>query len=369
MASNISAISSMSDTGTALLSISALSGWTINYKGGSINKTFTLGSSETFRIVPVEVGYTYIITYTNGTNSVTSAIEITRVDKFYTASLMDFTYTGNYNYRSDGVLELLTSGTLTFINDYVLDFFCVGGGASGSPFLYYSNMTYYGQGGGGGYTTTKKNNIIEKNKSLTITIGAGGISETTYGRAGENTIVSYNGDTLCYANGAPKAPSMSTDTDADQGRAGDGGSGGAGAPWYKSDGSVGGSDGGNGEKGKGTRTYGGGVVKYGADGGNGQGTTTREFGESTGKLYAGGGGSPGVPQTGYTGGAGGEGGGGAGGTYAYSSSSTDSIGKNGTANTGGGGGGSTAYGSSWKHVAGGSGGSGIVCVRLYTGAQ
>ena len=100
------------------------------------------------------------------------------------------------------------------------------------------------------------------------------------------------------------------------------------------------------------------ALKGGSNGGNaaytwaesgrrgiGQGTTTREFGESTGDLYSGGGSGAerGNTTTIIAGGSGGGGTGGNGGA--------------GTANTGGGGGGSTAQSG------GGAGGSGIVIIR------
>lgn len=41
---------------------------------------------------------------------------------------LKFTYTGDYVVRDDGVVELLTSGTLVFLDPAVIDIFCVGGG-------------------------------------------------------------------------------------------------------------------------------------------------------------------------------------------------------------------------------------------------
>ena len=48
------------------------------------------------------------------------------------AAMPKFTYTGQYNQRDDGVVELLTSGTITFLNPAVIDIFCVGGGGGGA---------------------------------------------------------------------------------------------------------------------------------------------------------------------------------------------------------------------------------------------
>ena len=46
-------------------------------------------------------------------------------------SALNFTYTGKYNVREDGVVELLTSGTLIFLSPAVIDRFMVGGGGAG----------------------------------------------------------------------------------------------------------------------------------------------------------------------------------------------------------------------------------------------
>ena len=61
---------------------------------------------------------------------------------------MKFTYTGDYVVRKDGVVELLTSGTLVFINPAVIDLFMVGGGGSGYSLI--SARKWAGPGGGGG---------------------------------------------------------------------------------------------------------------------------------------------------------------------------------------------------------------------------
>ena len=63
---------------------------------------------------------------------------------------LNFTYTGNYNVRDDGVVELLTSGTIAFLNPAVIDIFCVGGGAGGGGGVL-SGVNSAGGGGGGGY--------------------------------------------------------------------------------------------------------------------------------------------------------------------------------------------------------------------------
>lgn len=87
---------------------------------------------------------------------------------------LKFTYTGDYVVRDDGVVELLMSGTLTFLNPAVIDRFMVGGGSSGvNPKT--SGTDYGGMGGGaGGYTRTDKKVRVNANEAIQIVIGAGG---------------------------------------------------------------------------------------------------------------------------------------------------------------------------------------------------
>ena len=106
----------------------------------------------------------------------------------------------------------------------------------------------------------------------------------------------------------------------------------------------GGSNGGNGDPQNAANI---GIDHWGSPG-KGQGTTTREFGESTGTLYAGGGGAGGNGSAQAKGGSGG------GGNGAWNGNPQTS----GAANTGGGGGG-MYYGLT--NV--GKGGSGIVVIR------
>ena len=108
----------------------------------------------------------------------------------------------------------------------------------------------------------------------------------------------------------------------------------------------GGSNGGNGDPQNAANI---GIDHWGSPG-KGQGTTTREFGESTGTLYAGGGGAGGNGSAQAKGGSGG------GGNGAYSGTNAQPT--SGEANTGGGGGG-MYYGLT--NV--GKGGSGIAVIR------
>lgn len=254
-----------------------------------------------------------------------------------------FTYTGDYKLIDDGDknwrIKFLTSGTLMFQNignaKGGIDVFCVGGGGSGG----YSEKTSYGAaGGGGGYTTTVKGISVDKDTPYKITIGAGGAAATT--AKDGNPTSAFN----VIANGGK---GVGTVSDKQKGGAG-GSGGGSSARWGK--GAAGGSNGSNGGNQSSSAN------NWIAYGGSGQGTTTREFGEATGDLYAGGGGGGGGgDDDGIAGGAGGAGGGGKGSAYA------GGAGTSGSANTGGGGGGN---GGGWAGSSyGGSGGSGIVVIR------
>lgn len=261
---------------------------------------------------------------------------------------LKFTYTGDYVVRKDGVVELLTSGTIVFLEPKVIDVFMVGGGGAGDGSSTRTNSTNaykIGGGGGGGYTRTSKR--ISVQGSYQIVIGAGG-------SMGVNGGATLFGDKLSVNGGISgrDLPGTSSSTIGGHG----GGSGGGGGVNYNSDYGTGGYDGSNGEHG------------YPTDrsGGQGQNFTTREFGEPAGKLYAGGGGggramfsaTPIISN-------GGSGGGGSGG-FGWDDNIVVQAPAAGIANTGGGGGGGViAYNPQVAATAGNgaSGGSGIVCFR------
>lgn len=223
----------------------------------------------------------------------------------------DFTWTGGdgtYQVLDDGDknwrIKFLSSGTFTPLKDMVIDAFLVGAGGGGYKAI------FYGNGGGGGYTKTVKSIILTANTAYSIVIGAGGsayVDKDHHGTSG--------GDTSAFSETAAGGKA---------GTSGKGGNGGSGGGSYNSSNEVGYAGGSDGSNGGGT------------DGGTGQGTTTREFGEADGDLYAGGGGGH------YSGslGVGGAGGGG-------------NAKESGVANTGGGAG------------SGGEGGSGIVIIRKH----
>ena len=260
-----------------------------------------------------------------------------------------FTYTGNSKVRDDGVVELLTSGTLVFLEPKVIDVFMVGGGGRGAfPASVYNQPSGKG-GGGGGYTRTIRKVSVSLNQSINVTIGAG--SESNSAAGGSSSFASYS------VNGGESGKMEGSSTPADGVPGANGGSGGGAGVTSNSDYGAGGSNGGNGESGGGT-----------ASGGAGQGFNTREFGEANGKLYAGGGGggrymisaTPIVSS-------GGAGGGGTGGWVGEDGKGLYQAAGAGGANTGGGGGGGARNRRQQsiveEFITPGSGGSGIVCFR------
>ena len=253
---------------------------------------------------------------------------------------LKFTYTGDYVVRKDGVVELLTSGTIVFLEPKVIDVFMVGGGGGGSGFKNGDNANSGYGGGGGGYTRTLHQVNVTPDTNIAVTIGAGGASK-------------QDGNSTAFSNNEVAGGHAPTGTSYNLRKQGaKGGSGGGGGVISNSDFGTGGSDGANGETG----------FPSSISGGTGQNFTTREFGESTGKLYAGGGGggrymsaqSPIVSM-------GGPGGGGSGGFSATSTIMQAATA--GVANTGGGGGGGSIGPDTKSLISGASGGSGIVCFR------
>jgi hypothetical protein len=258
-----------------------------------------------------------------------------------TAKRLEFEYTGTYNERlDDGVVELLTSGVLTVTKDTYIDAFLVGGGGAGNGSSGGFNSTWNGGGGGaGGFTKTIKKALLQENVEYSVVIGAGGIAlsgENAYGKVGP-----AGGNTVAFGYTVEGGKSASSTWDG-----GNGGSGG-GVGGTKRSVSTDGNPGDGASDGNNALTIGTRI------GGTGQGTTTREFGEATGKLYAGGG-AGGMGSGSSTAASGGEGGG--------AKQQTSAA-----ANTGGGGGGSgSAQVVSGDYVSyPGSGGSGIVCIRLH----
>lgn len=255
-----------------------------------------------------------------------------------------FTYTGTYNVREDGVVELLTSGTLVFLNPAVVDLFLVGGGGAGGRIY---SPSYGGGGGGGGYTKTLRK--VSVTGSYQVVIGNGAVASTNSSMGAKQGGASSFGNLASVDGGYSATTTYNGDSAKISGaKGGSGGGGGMNGDVTGSGYGIGGSDGANGGHGGYSDTA----------GGTGQGFTTREFGEETGKLYAGGGGGGNAGTRSNTVFAGGAGGGGNG--TNLKNRTPAGIGANNTGGGGGGGGNSSdlAYGTP-----GGNGGSGIVCFR------
>lgn len=243
-----------------------------------------------------------------------TSVEVDMPSASYTGSWSGFINDGVSNGVQNWRAKFFTSGILTFkSNISEVDVFLVGGGGSATT---KNSGAGGGNGGGGGYTLTQKYVPVTKGTQYEIVIGAGGAANSSYSTAINGNPSSAFGYTAEGGKGGDKS------------YGGAGGSGGGGG--YNANGD-GGSDG----------SKGGGNSSGAYSGGTGQTGTTREFGEATGELYAGGGG-------GSTSGKGGAGGGGNAGTPGVA----------GVSNTGGGGGAGNTSSST-----GGAGGSGIVIIR------
>lgn len=326
------------------LTVTAPSGSTVTISKDDKSYTKTIDSNGTAVFTGLGTG-TWQVHLTDGVKNVfddTIIVSDYGITMNYN-TLPDFTYDGDYEILNDDdttitespdnwKIRFLTSGTLTFSNlrsaENGIDVFLVGGGGRGGSKSGSSPNFAGGGGGGGGYTKTVSSISVEAGVGYSITIGgSGGATSATF-----NTK---------YTASAGSSGSSKT--------GGNGGSGGGGGAISSADGSRGGSNGASG--GSGSNGYGS------WKGGSGSGTTTREFGEETGRLYAGGGGGGGGyhSNTGGVGyGGGGGAGGGAGGGYGNSGTTAGS----GKANTGGGGG-----GAGGMNGTAGDGGSGVVVIR------
>ena len=293
---------------------------------------------------------------TNGAGSVVSRIAALTVK----SPVMTYTYTGEHEEIDDGNgnwrLKLKSSGLLTITEfgknwDGCLDIFVVGGGGAGATGTG-AQATYPndagGGGGGGGYTLTEHAVYMVRGKAYKVTIGNGGAAAAKTGGNGGSTSF----DNLAKASGGNGGTKSG----------GNGGCGGGGSAYTSASsnprqgiGGNGGSDGGNGTAGS------NGTLGTDGAGGTGQGTTTREFGESTGDLYSGGGAGSGYNRYELSG----NGGDGGGGDSSYSTWTGNAgntpaakTATDGEANTGGGG-----AGGLWTSLPASNGGSGIAVVR------
>nr|DAN95692.1 MAG TPA: hypothetical protein [Caudoviricetes sp.] len=179
---------------------------------------------------------------------------------------------GTYQVLDDGGgnwrIKFLSSGTLTPLKNMVIDVFLVGGGGGKS-------WAFCG-GGGSGYTITVRSVVLAANTAYPITVGAAGTN------GNRNTLSGTKGSTTsAFAASAPGGEASERGYTSPKKPGADGGSGGGGLNTSGVHGSystaTGGTDGSDG-------------TTADTAGGAGQGTTTREFGETDGDLYASGGG-------------------------------------------------------------------------------
>lgn len=180
----------------------------------------------------------------------------------------DGTYQVVVDSDGDWKIRLLYSGTFTPLKNMTVDAFLVGaGGGKGS---------IYTGGGGSGYTTTVKSVTLTANTAYQITVGAAGANSD-----GMGSTPTDGGTTSAFSKTAAGGKASANGSNSSRKPGGAGGSGGGGYNASGSNSTKSAAAGGtNGSSGTTSTTA----------GGTGQGTTTREFGETGGDLYASGGG-------------------------------------------------------------------------------
>ena len=261
--------------------------------------TFNAPNTSGFWACKVPSAGDWVITSTLGIESDTKTVSITRDLQTESVTLAynkipEFTYTGDYEIVNDQdevitestdnwKIRFLTSGELQFSElrgaENGIDVFLVGGGGGGEFGPYKGTQWIPGPGGGSGYTKTQKKVPLSLNTVYSIIIGSGGQKGTVNGSKHPTA----GGDTKAFENTAKGGKQGNLN-----GTGGNGGSGG-GALFVN-----GGSDGDNGAD----YVYGD-YGQYRTKGGTGQGTTTKEFAEEAGKLYAYGGPGGGGTRPGY----------------------------------------------------------------------
>lgn len=246
----------------------------------------------------------------------------------------DYSFTGSSSYNRvagspNYTLRLLSSGTLILRKTIKIDLFLLGAGAGGHGGV--PNSDKSGAGGPGGRTATVHAITLLAGVPYTVVVGAGG----GHNAGGGWTYFDIYG----VAGGDAAVTSVRY-----------GSSGGSGSSTGTGDYAAGPASGSDGSDG----VAAGDLAGYQ---GIGQHTTTREFGDPAGILYAGAGA---CGASGYTSGGAagtpGAGGGAAGGAY------KGQPGAAAAANTGAGGGGGAGHSSSTAG-AGGQGGSGLCAIR------
>jgi hypothetical protein len=243
-----------------------------------------------------------------------------------------------YNAESDIYEGYVNSSWHKFLTvdqgSYSINYVAVGGGAGGGPV----DVRNGSGGGGAGKVTASTTSVTPGASVLTITIGAGGATNSSGSASGITGIVSSGSGSTGTLNG---------------GSSGNGYAGGTGVLEFYGLGNGGGGGGAGGVGGNASAYAGEGGGGPGGDGGVGLETLIT----GTSQYFGGGGGGAGTGTA--NGGSGGTGGGGRGGGHWGASTA-------GSPNTGGGGGG-------WQANAGSSGGSGVVFLSMptlnYTGTH
>ena len=282
----------------SILIVTAPTGSTVTITKGSVTKTAMEKNGEWW-FKNLENGEWTILAELDG-KSATEVINITQFGVYRKPisyrMTPEFTYTGDYeivqdddtpiedfaSWKGNWKIRLLTSSdfTITKMHGFAgkIDVFSVGGGGRGGrgALSVYSDTreTSGGGGGAGGYAKNSASLSISQGTVYKINIGAGGLSNSKGGAT------SAFGVTADGGSGGSDATSGQS-----PGNGGDGGSGGGGGS-RRAAGGIGGSDGANGSKGNNVPS-----VYQPTNGlaGKGQLTTTREFANPSGTLYASGG--------------------------------------------------------------------------------
>ena len=294
-----------SGKGRIILKLSTESGMKLSGISVTNNQNTTVAQSteDGVYVGDFEVGtVTFNFGATIGINTHSAVTVTAKNGEITTVEVNDFTIQESGEFLIDTSQEV-------FIPSFIdkVDLFGVGGGGAGAKVIGIGSsstsqkISGAATGGAGGYTTTLLDyNILDHTKPLKITIGAGGISSQTiqtnatystqHGGRGGDTTVSYDGSNILTANGGEggygvgnkQSGSVNASSSAN-GASGGSGSGGARVSiGYDASATsdivltVGnaGLDGSNGEDGGTT------------SGGTGQGTTTKEFGDSSKNMYS-----------------------------------------------------------------------------------
>lgn len=233
-----------------------------------------------------------------------------------------FTYTFENNTYT---IVFKNNGTITFTNDYLIEYVIVGGGGGGGGAG--TNLSGFGGGGGGGGGGQVINNFqnVTGNQVVNVIIGdggAGGIGNLGNGANGQQTTITSSLFTIA-ANGGIAGLGGTLSNGGKGGNSGGGGSGGIGSfsPNTQATNGTNGGGGGGGGYNKIQGRNGAinniiGLSIYGAGGGGGKGYESSGPG-SRGNIYAGNGGTT-FGQSATSNYGGGGGGGGAGNPVNYS---------------------------------------------------